>query len=261
MPLGLTIKDYTVIQLKTRERNRATHTLYLKEHTAAQHCVEWPQGRTLIVYNVPPYFTEENLQSLFQSCGVITKMYLQSKPSSRPLKNKIFQQEGLKKSVQVAYVVFKKATSVKTACSINYDNVHPLCDKNVTGLREYIAEYKNIPDVEAMEKAAEAFMADYYKKKEEDEKREKELAGVPDEEGFIKVTRHSKNKAGRRTEETEKKGREHIQKRNKKNELKDFYTFQFRETKRKHIMELQAKFEEDKKKVREMKQARKFKPY
>ena len=43
------------------------------------------------------------------------------------------------------------------------------------------------------------------------------MEGVPDEDGFIKVTRHGKNKGLRRTEETEKRGHEHIRKRKKKN--------------------------------------------
>lgn len=51
----------------------------------------------------------------------------------------------------------------------------------------------------------------------QEEKKEKQIEGVPDEEGFIKVTRHGKNRGGRRTEETERKGHEHIRSRRKKN--------------------------------------------
>ena len=43
------------------------------------------------------------------------------------------------------------------------------------------------------------------------------MEGVPDEDGFIKVTRHGKNKGLKRTEETEKRGHEHIRSRKKKN--------------------------------------------
>ncbi|KAH9492820.1 Ribosomal RNA-processing protein 7 A [Bulinus truncatus] len=256
---SLIVKDYTVIQVKTTERSHTSYTLFLKEHTAAHNRVEWPQGRTLIVYNVPPYCKEDNIQLLLKGCGEILRVYLQPRSSIAPLKKNVSQ--NLPK---VAYVVFRKPTGVKSALRLSYDKIHYLCDQETSlksGLRGYIEEYRNIPNVSDMEKEAEKFMENYYKKKDEEEKREKEKAGQPDEEGFIKVTRHGKNKGGKRTEENQKKGHQHIRNRNKKNELKDFYSFQFRETKRKHIVELQAKFEEDKKRVKEMRQARKFRPY
>ena len=47
--------------------------------------------------------------------------------------------------------------------------------------------------------------------------REKEMEGVPDEDGFIKVTRHGKNKGSRRTEENERKAKEKMRIKKKKN--------------------------------------------
>ncbi|KAK0046129.1 ribosomal RNA-processing protein 7 A [Biomphalaria pfeifferi] len=259
---SLVVKDYTVIQVKTSERSHASHCLFVKEHASAHNRVEWPKGRTLIVYNVPPYCKEENIRLLLKDCGEIMRVFLQPKSSIAPMKTASLSKAP--KTVQVAYVVFKKPTGVRNACSFSFDTVHFICDQETplrTGLRGYIEDYRNIPDVTAMEKESEKFMDDYFKTKDEEDKKEKEKAGQPDEEGFIKVMRHGKNKGGKRTEDNQKKGHEHIRKRNKKNELKDFYSFQFRETKRKHILELQAKFEEDKKRVKEMRQARKFRPY
>ncbi|CAG5121662.1 unnamed protein product [Candidula unifasciata] len=261
---ALVLQGFTVLQVKGSERSHASHYLFLRPHSSPFSCAEWPEGKTLVVYSVPPYCREENLMLLFKGCGEIVQVYLQPKPSGMPSKKSFFSTEESIKSVQVAYVVFKKPNGVKNACSMTYSQVRYLSDKTVplvSGLRAYCEEYKQLPDVAAIEKEAEAYMAVYYKKKEEEEKKDKQLEGVPDEEGFIKVTRHGKNKGGRRTEETERKGHEHIRSRRKKNELKDFYTFQFRETKKTHIAELQAKFEEDKKRVKEMRMARKFKPF
>ena len=42
------------------------------------------------------------------------------------------------------------------------------------------------------------------------------MEGVPDEEGFIKVTRHGKNKGSRRTEENERKAKEKMRMKKKK---------------------------------------------
>jgi len=48
---------------------------------------------------------------------------------------------------------------------------------------------------------------------------------------------------------------------NKSKELKNFYTFQIRESKMQNIMEIRKKFEEDKRKIELLKQSRRFKPF
>lgn len=261
----LLIQGYTVIQVKPSPRSSACHCLYLREHSSPVTRPEWPQGRTLLVHNVPPYCSEENVQHIFKSCGDIIRVYLQSKTSSKPIVQSQFAPEITEVGAKIAYVVFRKPGGLKNATSLVYDPERLLSNADtpiVSGLRGYIQQYKNsIVDEKALEKNCEEFMAEYNRRKDDDLKQEKEQEGVPDDDGFIKVTRHGKNKGVRRTEETQKKGHEHIRKRKEKNELKDFYVFQYRETKRKHIAELQAKFEEDKKKVKDMKAARKFRPY
>uniref|UniRef100_A0A0B6ZVY3 Ribosomal RNA-processing protein 7 C-terminal domain-containing protein n=1 Tax=Arion vulgaris TaxID=1028688 RepID=A0A0B6ZVY3_9EUPU len=207
---------------------------------------------------------EDNMSLLFKGCGEIIRVYLQSKPSSVPLKKSVYSTDESVKSVQVGYVVFRKANALNNALKMGYNQIRYFSDKSapiISGLRAYCEEYRQLPDVTTLEKEAEVYMTEYYKRKEEEDKKGKEMEGVPDEEGFIKVTRHGKNKGGRRTEETERRGHDHIRNRKKKNELRDFYTFQFRETKKQHIVDLQAKFEEDKKRVREMRMTRKFKPF
>ncbi|KAK3760406.1 hypothetical protein RRG08_018634 [Elysia crispata] len=262
---NLLIQGYSVLQVKASERSRACRFLYLKEHSSTHQTVEWPQGRTLEVHNIPPYCTQDNLRKLLKGCGEIMRIYLQPKPTAMPLKASLsVSPETHIKNVSVAYIVFRKASGVKNACNLTYDTERFLSDKDnplFSGLRAYIKEYKDIPDVKIMEEQAEKYLADYYKRKDEEAQREKEMEGVPDEEGFIKVTRHGKNKGSRRTEENERKAKEKMRMKKKKTELKDFYTSQFRETKRKHILELQAKFEEDKRKIKEMKASRKFRPY
>jgi len=261
---ALVLQGYTVLQVKGSERSRACHHLYLRKHTTPVINADWPEGRTLVVYNVPPYCREDNIRLLFKGCGEILRVYLQSKPSSLPLKKSNYSTHESIKSVQVAYVVFKKSIAVNNASKLTYSQIRYFSDKNVpltTGLRGYCEEYRQLLDVATVEKEAEAYMADYYQKKEAEEKKGKDVEGVPDEEGFVKVTRHGKNRGGRRTEETEKKGHEHIRSRKKKNELKDFYTFQFRESKKKHIADLQAKFEEDKRRVKKMRMGKKFRPF
>ncbi|RUS90733.1 hypothetical protein EGW08_001537, partial [Elysia chlorotica] len=262
---NLIIQGYSVLQVKASDKSRAYRFLYLKEHSSAHQTVEWPQGRTLEVHNIPPFCTQDNLRKLFRDCGEIMRIYLQPKATAMPLKASLSVSSGTHiKNVSVAYVVFRKPNGVKNACSLTYDKERFLSDKDtplMSGLRAYMHEYKDIPDVKIMEDQAEKYLAEYYKKKDEEAQQEKDMEGVPDEDGFIKVTRHGKNKGSKRTEENERKAKEKLRMKKKKTELKDFYTSQFRETKRKHILELQAKFEEDKRKIKEMKASRKFRPY
>ena len=83
----------------------------------------------------------------------------------------------------------------------------------------------------------------------EKSKRLKEKRNQPDEDGFITVV-HS-------TKTNESNGK----KRKKKGELVNFYRFQQKENKMKELDELRKKFELDKKKIEEMKNQRKFKPF
>lgn len=262
---ALQIQGYTVVQVKPTVRSTTSHFIYIREHKSAVTRAEWPQGRTLLVHNIPPYCNEDNVRHLFKDCGFIVRVYLQSKLSSKPIIPSKFISAPSHVGAQIAYVVFRKPGGVKNACNLRYDTEKFLSDAETpinAGLRAYIKQYEeSVIDPAVLEKNAEEFMAEYYKTKDEERANDKAMEGKPDEDGFIKVTRHGKNKGLRRTEETEKKGHEHIRQRKKNNELKDFYVFQHRETKRKHIADLQAKFEEDKQKVKEMKMARKFRPY
>ena len=106
----------------------------------------------------------------------------------------------------------------------------------------------------------------------ETEEKEKKLSlleerNVPDEDGFVRVSRvrgrRNTTKDGNgaivtasRPEETEK-----LLLKPKKTELKNFYRFQLRESKRKDLVDLRMQFEEDKKKIAALKLDRKFKPY
>lgn len=49
---------FSVIQVKGNNKSRAAHCLYLKEHSSPVVTPEWPQGKTLLVYNVPAYCKE-----------------------------------------------------------------------------------------------------------------------------------------------------------------------------------------------------------
>lgn len=82
---------------------------------------------------------------------------------------------------------------------------------------------------------------------------------VPDEEGFVTVTRGGR--AGpARIEQAEAKKAE-LDARKKKNEVKDdFYRFQNREKRKEVEMGLRRRFEEDRRRVERMREGRKVRP-
>lgn len=86
-------------------------------------------------------------------------------------------------------------------------------------------------------------------------KHRKTARSVPDEEGFVTVTRGGR--AGpARLEEAERK-KEELEARKKKNAVKDdFYRFQNREKRKEQEMGLRRRFEEDRKRVERMREGR-----
>ena len=117
---------------------------------------------------------------------------------------------------------------------------------------EYRKQYSNPKDVE---KKVDRFMAEFDLKEAKEKEKLERLASEPDEEGWTVVTHGKKNLVELdRVTKKDKKKRE-------KKELANFYTFQQRESKREHIATLRKKFEEDKKKIQQLRAARKFKPF
>jgi ribosomal RNA-processing protein 7 len=96
-------------------------------------------------------------------------------------------------------------------------------------------------------------------------KRDREAAAA--EDGWTVVV----NKGGRK-KNTDESGisvgavdvtaaTERAKKKQRKEGILDFYRFQRREARRNEVLELQQKFEEDKKRIAKMKAARKFRPF
>ncbi|KAI5299746.1 hypothetical protein KEM56_002985, partial [Ascosphaera pollenicola] len=79
------------------------------------------------------------------------------------------------------------------------------------------------------------------------------MPGEPDEDGFVTVTRGSKINNTAREEELK---RLLVKQKEKQKGLEDFYRFQMREKRKERQTELLKKFEEDKKRVQEMKARR-----
>ncbi|XP_030671290.1 ribosomal RNA-processing protein 7 homolog A isoform X3 [Nomascus leucogenys] len=216
---------YAAIPIKFSEKQQASHYLYVRAHDARQGTKStWPQKRTLFVLNVPPYCTE---------------------------------------GFQVAYVVFQKPSGVSAALALKgpllvSTESHPV----KSGIHKWISDYADsVPDPEALRVEVDTFMEAYDQKIAEEEAKAKEEEGVPDEEGWVKVTRRGRRPVLPRTEAASLRVLERERRKRTRKELLNFYAWQHRESKMEHLAQLRKKFEEDKQRIELLRAQRKFRPY
>ncbi|XP_004610611.1 ribosomal RNA-processing protein 7 homolog A [Sorex araneus] len=258
---------YAALPIKFSEKQQACHYLYLREHQVRDGARSaWPQKRTLFVLNVPPYCTEEALARLLAPCGPVQTVELREKPdlAEGPQKPKsVFFQPRPVPGFRVAYVQFQKAKGVQAALALQgpllvSTESHPA----PSGVHKWIREYAgSVADPQALQAEVDAFMEAYDKKTAEEEARAKEEEGVPDEEGWVKVTRRGRRPVLPRTEAASLRVLERERRKRARKELLNFYAWQHRESKMEHLAQLRKKFEEDKQRIELMRAQRKFRPY
>ncbi|KAE8452728.1 hypothetical protein EG329_013000 [Mollisiaceae sp. DMI_Dod_QoI] len=132
--------------------------------------------------------------------------------------------------------------------------------EKITGSQRYALHNKlRFPDANELQRNVDAFMTAFNAREEEKAQSAKRARNMPDEDGFITVTRGGRTGPAR-AEEVERKRLEMEEKEKKKrDEMGDFYRFQMRE-KRKEIQgEMVKRFEEDRRKVEALKAGRRGK--
>ncbi|XP_053606346.1 ribosomal RNA-processing protein 7 homolog A [Plodia interpunctella] len=257
------LHDFKALQLKLTEDSVSPHTIYFKEHVVREHTSDKPSGRTLFIVNVPPYADDQGIINAFSSAGKIHSVQFSLKPKAADtMKQKQFIDNVTKPSFRVAYVVFKKVSELDRALKLT--KLQPLNSKEYEaklGMKKWIHEYNNsVMNPKALKERVEEFIKTHDKENADVQQRDKEL-GQEDEDGWVTVTKRGKIQSFARTENIENKIMAKEEQKKKRKELKNFYTFQIRESKMKHIVALRQKFEEDKKKIAQIKQSRRFKPF
>jgi len=211
-----------------------------QEHSKA------PNHRTLFTLGWPAYCDDDCIKNLFSRVGEVEFVQLQNKVGFDEYAE--VPETGFK----VAYVVFDSVESAREALKLGGRKKSILCKLGFTGLAKWCSNYvDDRKTVKSIESTVSNFMADYDSRKLEDDTVKKGLQ-EPDDDGWVTVTRKNPKPVAQ--------GKRYRQ-RKKKKELLNFYQFQLRESKRQQIAELRRKFEEDKRKVAEMKSKRKFRPY
>lgn len=160
---------------------------------------------------------------------------------------------------------------------IEVDGDEDVDEENATSLTgiQAVAEqarqkaYRHMSRQQLMQLCNET-MAAYEDQEAEAERRAKLAAEQPDEDGFITVTHGTTPSFGAANDFEEEKNGAHRRKAGKRSrkrkatgadELQDFYRFQMKETRKKEVQDLKARFEEDLKKVRKMKEQKAFRPF
>lgn len=239
-----------MLPLRYSAGSTSHHEIFIKEHIVRHQSAETPQDCTLFVLNLPPYTTEDSLKRIFSAAGPVRNVFFKTQTKN--------PQNGFK----VAYVVFNNPQGLLKALKLK--TLEPLSTTKSPidcGIKKWVKDYnKSIIHSKVLQKEINEFMATYDKNQEE-EKKQEQTAGEQDDDGWITVTKHGRNPGLSRKEVVEQKIKNKIEQSRKKKELRNFYTFQIRESKMKHLAGLRQKFEEDKKKINALKEARKFKPF
>jgi ribosomal RNA-processing protein 7 len=167
------------------------------------------------------------------------------------------------KSVEYALKAVRKLHKSKSK-----DDRWPIWGQNVEGKVPVLgsARYLNhqkmrYPDTAILQKHVDAFMTAWNHNEEEKARLAKRQRNVPDEDGFVTVTKGGRTGPARREEVERKQAELEEKERRKREEMGDFYRFQMRERRKAEQGELVKQFEEDKKRVEAMKEKRgRFRP-
>lgn len=179
----------------------------------------------------------------------------------------------LRQSGSTAVVVMadKKSieASLKAIRRIHKNGTYPIWGLGVEekvpklGSERYLTHHTlRYPDKAVLQASVDAFMTEFNRKEEEATKVAKRLRNVPDEDGFVTVTRGGRIGPARRGEAEEARRKELEKEEQKRKSMGDFYRFQGRERRKEEQGELVRRFEEDRKRVENMRKERRgrFRP-
>lgn len=143
--------------------------------------------------------------------------------------------------------------------------IQPTENGPLHGMRKWLSDYHSKrPGFHALQQQIDEFITNF-EAREEKARQEREAATA--EEGWTLVEHHKGRKKTTDLESGISVGGvasaavERKRKKQNKDSALSFYRFQRREARRNEILELQQRFEEDKKKIVTLRAARKFRPY
>lgn len=260
---------FTVLPLRMTADAKNCHSIYLREHFIRLMDPNKPKGRTLFLLNVPPYVTEESLKTFFQRIGNVESVLFAAKPGREETAKWYegldipFSNTQAPFKFKVAYVVFQKSSSIDRALALQSIDLYNGSGECLvkTGMELWHDEYQNnfLLDMAITQAQIDAYMAGYDKR--EREAAEAAKTSEADADGWVTVGKDGRNAGFEQKESVIGRLENKLAKDKKTKELKNFYTFQIRESKMQNVVEMRKKYEEDKRKIELLKQSRRFRPF
>lgn len=247
------INGYLVIPLlvsSPHEKEPVFHIIYARKHqpkikSSGTDC-------TVFITNLPYDTTLSNIKELGQAFG-----------------NTIIEDFEYEKKEHRGLVTFVDRTACQRFLSKakNYDpRTNPIkwTGFELSGQNRYLELYREkYIDHEVLQANVDDYMEQFVKLEEERELEVKQMSGQVDEDGFTLVVgskRKSKGGISSSKAVTQQVMSAQANKKKKK-EKTDFYRFQIRDQKKMEMNALLKKFQDDKEKIKEMKEKRRFRPY
>lgn len=142
--------------------------------------------------------------------------------------------------------------------------------KSLSGIMKLVQSHRDrVPSREMLKNICEKIMTKYEDAEMEAQKRREAAKNQPDEDGFVTVS--YANNVGDATDFEKngtlgsvqgRRGRERTRSKKKKDEIvHDFYRFQMKESKKRHTEDLKNRFQEDLKRVKQMKEDKMYRPF
>jgi ribosomal RNA-processing protein 7 len=169
-------------------------------------------------------------------------------------------------STAVAVMVDQKSAeaALKAIRKVHKSGAYPVWGAGVEekvpklGSERYLTHHiLSYPDKSVLQASVDTFMTEFNRREEEAARVAKRLRNVPDEDGFVTVTRGGRTGPARREEAEEARRKELEKEEQKRKSMGDFYRFQGRERRKEEQGELVRRFEEDRKRVENMRKERK----
>lgn len=246
------INGYTVIPIVVSAKEPVYHVIYARKHQAKKDGSDASSENVVFVTNLPKDTTQINIKELAQAFG-----------------NTIVQEFEYHEKESRGLIIFVDKVSCQRFLSKakNYDpKQSPLtwtCHQS-SGRDRYLQLHreKYIPR-DVLQANVDEYMEEFVQLEEERLQEVQQMAGQIDEDGFTLVVgskRKSKGGIASAKAVTQEVMSAQESKKRKK-EKADFYRFQIREQKKLEMNALLKKFQDDKEKIKEMKEKRRFRPY
>lgn len=253
------LRGFRALAMRVQDGSDEARYVFFKEHHEKQDNDSGiAPGHTLFAVNIPHTFSSDDVMSVFSVFGSVQMVLFDDLPTAGiPISP--FTLDRPVKPAQSARIVFEEAESVQKAMEMDLGDVLLPYEKGtaLTGMKKWLEEYKVLrPNSHAMQMQIDRFM-EAFDDREEQQRVAAKSGPVIDEDGFMLITR-SKKKPQLLSKSA---AANPIDKKKRKKEMINFYSFQRKQQKQMELAVLRKKFEEDKKRVVRMKEARKFVPF